>query len=167
MNKFGDLLREDLINPLMKQKDSDIDFGVYVDRYGKEFPGFIVYSEFCEIYMTHVFYSDVDNQLRQKPEDNMLRALFSALDADGRGRIARAQLNQFLQTRQPSATFLSRLKQKVRRGGIRFVSCLERDFQDVDVPFGANGLIPLPAFQKIMADYDLPFVSSDKPELEE
>lgn len=44
--KMADQLREDMINPLSKDKDRDCDFGTYVDRYGKDSPGFITYSEF-------------------------------------------------------------------------------------------------------------------------
>lgn len=30
----------------------------YVDRYGKEFPGFITFNEFKEIYMAHIYYPE-------------------------------------------------------------------------------------------------------------
>lgn len=156
-----------MVNPLAKDRDQEVDFGTFVDRYGKDYPGFITFSEFQDIYMTHVFYADIANDNKHPPEQNMLRALFNALDADCRHKISRAQFHQFLSTSKPPASFYERLKQKVRRGGRRFVASLERDFQDADIPFGANGVLPMPAFQKIMADYDLPFTATDKPELVE
>lgn len=55
------------------------DINSYVVHYGKEKPGFINYSEFKEIYQTHVHYSDND---MGKPdvEEGKLRALFGIFD---------------------------------------------------------------------------------------
>lgn len=38
---------------------------------------------------------------------------------------------------------------------------LKEECQDADILFGANSLIPLPVFQTIMKDYDLPMISTD------
>lgn len=51
---------------------------------------------------------------------------------------------------------------KIRRGAGRLVHALLDECQNADIVFGANGLIPLPAFQTIMSDYDLPILQSDK-----
>jgi len=55
------------------------DINSYVVHYGKEKPGFLNYSEFKEIYMTHVHYSDND---MGKPalEEGKLKALFAIFD---------------------------------------------------------------------------------------
>lgn len=47
---------------------------------------------------------------------------------------------------------------KIRRGAGRLVHALQEECQDADILFGANSLIPLPAFQTIMNDYDLPII---------
>jgi hypothetical protein len=56
---------------------------------------------------------------------------------------------------------------KVKRGAGRLLGLLKEECQDADIPFGCNGFLPLPVFQTIMADYDLPMLSSDKEDLKE
>ncbi len=41
------------------------------------------------------------------------------------------------------------------------MTALREECQDADILFGANSLIPLPVFQTIMKDYDLPIISAD------
>jgi len=56
---------------------------------------------------------------------------------------------------------------KLRRGAGRLVIALMEECQDADILFGANGMIPLPAFQTIMNDYDLPIIAADSTLLKE
>lgn len=36
-------------------------YGSYVDRYGKETPGYVTFNEVKEMYMTHVHYAELTN----------------------------------------------------------------------------------------------------------
>lgn len=56
---------------------------------------------------------------------------------------------------------------KVKRGAGRLLGLLKEECQDADIPFGCNGFLPLSVFQTIMADYDLPMLSSDKEDLKD
>lgn len=47
------------------------------------------------------------------------------------------------------------------------MTALREECQDADILFGANSLIPLPVFQTIMKDYDLPIISADVDSLKE
>ena len=54
----------------------------FVDRYGKEFPGFITFNEFKEIYLAHVHYAESMGRNAAPPSENLLRALFNTICAD-------------------------------------------------------------------------------------
>lgn len=138
----------------------------FVDRYGKEFPGFITFNEFREIYTAHVHYAETLNRNAAPPAENLLRALFNTICADQRNKISRANFGSLLRTNKPP-TFLTRLELKVKRGAGRLLGLLKEECQEADIPFGCNGQLPLPVFQTIMADYDLPMVASDKEDLRE
>jgi len=90
-NLLGDLQTAD--------KKTTPDYGSYVDRYGKEFPGSLTFNEVKEIYMAHVHFTEMTIRKQAPPDDNLLRALYNT---------------------------------------------------------------PLPAFQTIMSDYDLPILESEK-----
>ena len=48
MKSLTDALKDDLVNLMAHVKEKDVDFGVYVDRYGKENPRFITFADFQE-----------------------------------------------------------------------------------------------------------------------
>lgn len=57
----------------------------YVEQYGLESPGFLNYSEFKDIYVSHV----LPLQKNKEIEEPKLFALFSVFDGQSRGKIAR------------------------------------------------------------------------------
>lgn len=126
VGKQVNLMIEKLTDDLgVDTAERKVDHGAYVDRYGKENSGFISFSEFKEIYLNHVFFSDTRNMNREPPEENLIRALFNTIDADQRHRISRDQFAKFIKNKAPAATFFERLRQKARRGGHRFALVLE------------------------------------------
>jgi Ca2+-binding EF-hand superfamily protein len=133
----------------------------YVDHYGRESPGFLHYSEFKEIYMTHVHKPGA-----QPPEEAKLLALFNLFDVQSRGKIARQDFEMCIQRARPAISLVERIGNKVRKGGDRLIRVLTEEFQEADAPFGCNGFLPLNNFQIILADYDLPLVQADLTDLE-
>lgn len=71
------------------------DISSYVDHYGKDVKGFITYSEFKEIYLTHVHYNDND---MTKPviEEGKLRALFGIFDTQSLGRVSKQDFSRII-----------------------------------------------------------------------
>lgn len=127
----------------------------YVEHYGRESPGFLRYSEFKEIYMTHALALD---QRAPAPEEGKLLALFNLFDVQSRGKIARADFVATVTRSVPAISLVERLGNKVRKGGERLIRALTEEFQEADAPFGCNGMLPLDNFQVIMTDYDLPLL---------
>jgi hypothetical protein len=65
VGKQVNLMIEKLTDDLgVDTAERKVDYGAYVDRYGKENSGFISFSEFKEIYLNHVFFSDTRNMNR-------------------------------------------------------------------------------------------------------
>ena len=137
----------------------------FVDRYGLSQAGYITFEEFKEIYKNHVHYADDANYLKPLPDENLLRGLFNALDPDQRHRISRRDFGATIREKAPQSSFLTRLRKKLLRGKERLHNVILEELQDVDRYFGAQGVLPLAAFQTVMVDYDLPMVDSDKREL--
>jgi len=54
--RFVDNLLGDLYSA---GKKTEPDYGSYVDRYGKEFPGFLTFNEVKEMYMAHVHFTEM------------------------------------------------------------------------------------------------------------
>jgi hypothetical protein len=53
-----------------------------VDRYGKEFPGFLTFNEIKDMYMAHVHYVESTTAKTTPPNENLLRALYNTISAD-------------------------------------------------------------------------------------
>lgn len=75
-------------------KNDDLDYGRYVDRYGKTIPNHIVFKELKEMYLAHVHFADTGskepvNQRFGEDLDNCLRAVFNTIDPDQSGSISR------------------------------------------------------------------------------
>jgi len=133
----------------------------YVEAYGKDSPGFLQYSEFKEVYLTHAHPIGAP-----VPEEGKLMALFNLFDVHSRGKIAKADFVATIQRTKPAVPLVDRLATKVRKGGDRLVRALTEEFQEADAPFGCHGELPLKNFQVIMADYDLPVLEVDLAALE-
>lgn len=97
MPNFCDRLKDDLSQG---GKDEKLDYGLYVDRYGKVNPGFINYNELKEMYMAHVHFAEtgqreaaviktVNNKFGENHEA-LLKGLFNAINPDQRDKISRA-----------------------------------------------------------------------------
>jgi hypothetical protein len=71
----------------------------FVDRYGKEFPGFITLNEFKEIYLAHVHYPEQMVKNTPQPSDNLLRALFNTICSDSRNKLSREHFGALLRTK--------------------------------------------------------------------
>ena len=108
----------------------------FVEHYGRESPGFLRYSEFKEIYMTHVHILD---QRAPPPEEGKLLALFNVFDVQSRGKIARQDFVTAVSRVGPVIQLTERLGNKVRKGGERLIRALTEEFQEADAPFGCNG----------------------------
>ena len=78
-NLLGDLQTAD--------KKATPDYGSYVDRYGKEFPGSLTFNEVKEIYMAHVHFTEMTVRKQAPPDDNLLRALYNTISTDQRNKI--------------------------------------------------------------------------------
>ena len=161
--KFVEGLLADLHTAAGRTKPN---YGSYVDRYGKEFPGFVTFNEVKEMYMTHVHFVDQSNKRQDLPADELLKGLFNTISTDQRNKISRDDFARLLETKEPP-TFLDRLTIRCKRGAGRLIHALRDECQDADTLFGANGRIPLPIFQTIMGDYDLPMNTKDKESLQE
>ena len=148
-----------------KKKEPEIKPETYVDRYGKEFPGFITFNEFKDIFMTHVYFADEVVQKKPPPPESKLRALFAAIDTQNRARIGRDDFASFVKNKCPSGNFLEKLRNKVMKGKDRFTSAISQELNQADKIFGSHGVLPLPVFQTIMVDYGLPLMETDKPAL--
>lgn len=142
MKSTADALAADLEIGGVKNK-SRLDPGTYVDRYGKERPGFISFNEFKEIYMTHVYYaSEVTEkkgkvpdeaklrgmfetiEQRKLPEDNLHRGVFERIDINNRGYIDRASFINFINSKKPGS-FLEKLENKIKKGKERFAHAIQ------------------------------------------
>ena len=100
---------DDLKTGVTNNKINRINAESYVDRYGKESPGFITFTEFKDIYMTHVHYADEMSEKKPKPDINKLTALFNAIDTQNRKKISREDFKNFIINKQPSGNFLEKL----------------------------------------------------------
>ncbi len=65
----------------------------------------------------------------------------------------------------PGNTVLERLKNKVKKAGMRMINVLMEEFQNADMPYGCQGQLPISNFQTIMIDYDLPLMEVDMRDL--
>jgi IQ calmodulin-binding motif len=133
----------------------------YFKSYGKEIPGYLTFNEFQQIYMTHVYFASEVLQKKPVPEKAKLKALFDSIDTQNRGRINPEEFAAFIKNKQVSGGFLEKLSNKVLKGKERFVAALNSELTTADKAFGSHGIIPLPAFQTIMADYGLPMLEHD------
>lgn len=136
----------------------------YVDRYGREAPGFLRYAEFKEIYSTHA-HPMIDPKA-PPPEEGKLVALFNVFDTHSQGKIARMDFVSTVTRSAPALPLIERLGSKVKKGGERLIRALKEEFQEADAPFGCNGQLPLNNFQVIMTDYDMPLLQADLADLE-
>ena len=171
--KNYDTTIDKLIKDILKKLNDELPLNKqpthYVDLYGHEYPGSITFQEFKNIYETHVH--SVDNtdrygNVRDMPADNKLKAVFNVIDPYQRHLISRDEFAAFVRDKQPVANFIQRMIQKVKRGKGRLQVALEAECSEQDT--GANSfvaIIPVPIFQAIMIDYDMPFVMSDKEHL--
>lgn len=75
--KFVSALLDDLHVAAHKTQP---DYGSYVDRYGKEFPGFLTFPEMKEMYKVHVHYAEQTILRTEEPEENLLKALYNTID---------------------------------------------------------------------------------------
>ena len=152
------------------------DISSYVQWYGKETIGFINYSEFKEIYATHVAPNiaaeeQALHQNEKKPfveipiEEGKLRALFGIFDSQSLGRVSSSDFTRIILSQHPNVTVFDRLKVKIKKGGERMINILMEEFQDADIPYGCQGQLPVQNFQTIMIDYDLPLMESDLKDL--
>jgi hypothetical protein len=80
--KFCKILIDEISSGPIKR-----DINSYVDHYGKENKGYLNYSEFKEIYLTHVHYGDNDMK-KPEIEEGKLRALFGIFDTQSFGRVS-------------------------------------------------------------------------------
>lgn len=103
--KFVDNLIADLYTADKKKLP---DYGSYVDRYGKEFPGFLTFNEVKEMYLAHVHFTEMTSRKQAPPDDNLLRALYNTISSDQRNKISKDDFVQFLKTKEPP-NFLHRL----------------------------------------------------------
>lgn len=103
--KFVQNLLDDISTAAHKTQP---DYGSYVDRYGKEFPGFITFNEMKEMYLAHVHYTESTKLKSMPPDDNLLKALYNTISLDQRNKISRDDFKKFLQTKEPPS-FLHRL----------------------------------------------------------
>ena len=165
MSEVAERLFDDLKTGVTKNKINRINAESYVDRYGKESPGFITFTEFKDIYMTHVHYADEMSEKKPKPDINKLTALFNAIDIQNRKKISREDFKNFIINKQPSGNFLEKLEKKALKGKERFYAAIQSEMTEADQVFGSHGVLPLGVFQTIMNDYDLPLTDFDKQEL--
>lgn len=137
----------------------------YVDRYGKEFPGFLTFNEFKDIYTTHVYFANEILQKKPMPDDNKLLALFNAIDTENRNRISRDFFAKFVVNKRPAGTFLEKITNKALKGRERFVAAITQQLTQADEQFGSHGVLPVAVFQTIMVDFGLPLTESDRPDM--
>jgi hypothetical protein len=145
MQEVGERLLDDLKTGVTKKKNR-INAESYVDRYGKESPGFITFKEFKDIYMTHVFYADEMSEKRPKPDINKLTALFNAIDTSNRQKISREEFKDFIINKRPSGNFLQKLEKKALKGKERFCAAIQSEMTSADQVFGSHGVLPLGVF---------------------
>lgn len=137
----------------------------FVSHYGKENRGFLNYQEFREIYLNHIHYVDND-PTKGFHEDAKLKALFGLFDSKSIGRISEKDFEETILSNSV-VTIIERLRNKIKKGGDRLISVLTEEFQEAEIPYGCNGIVPLSNFQFIMRDYDIPMVGSDLKDLKE
>jgi hypothetical protein len=170
MIKVAAALKEDLVSmlPTSLSKGQEPDAGKYVDTYGKKIKGFLHFEEFEELYMAHVHFAEAGNKhvphkLEEK-QRNLIRRLFDLINPDSNEKLSKADFCKFMKNQEP-ASFVDRLKIKLKRGKDRLRACLVDEFQDADMKFGMQGFVPLAVFQSIVGDYDCPLSEAGKLEL--
>lgn len=150
---------------LATKPNTDLKAETYVDRYGKEFPGFITFNEFKDIYRTHVYFASEVAQKKPFPDDNKLLALFNAIDTENRNRIGRDVFAKFVIHGRPAGTFIDKISNKALKGKDRFLAAIVQEMTQADKSFGSHGVLPLAVFQTIMVDYGLPLTEADRPDM--
>lgn len=98
----------------------------FVDKYGKERPGYINYNEFKEIFVTHA--KPNMKKSDTEVEEVKMKALFSLFDVQSRGIIQGRDFVSTVVNSTPQIALMERLGNKVRIGGERFLTALTEEF---------------------------------------
>lgn len=114
----------------------------YVEQYGLESPGFLNYSEFKDIYVSHV----LPLQKNKEIEEQKLFALFGVFDGQSRGKIARRDFVLTVDKARPPNQIMERIICKIRKGGERLERALRDELLEADAPFGCNSQLPINIF---------------------
>jgi hypothetical protein len=91
--------------------------------------------------------------------------LFGVFDTQSAGRISQSDFTRIILESKPVSGIVERLKFKLKKGGDRFLSVITEEFQNADIPFGSEGMLPLSNFQTIMQDYEMSLLESDMIEM--
>lgn len=97
----------------------------FVERYGREQPGFLQYSEFKEIFQVH---AQAPKDGGSGAEETKIRALFDLFDAQSRRRIPRSDFVTTIARCRPAAGVIERLSNKIRKGGERLLRAMAEEF---------------------------------------
>ena len=124
MSDVAEGLYEELKTGVSKDSKNRMNAETYVDRYGKESPGFITFQEFKDIYMTHVYYADEMSDKKPPADQNKLAALFNSIDTQNRKKISREEFKNFVMNKQPSGNFMDKLTKKALKGKERFCAAI-------------------------------------------